>query len=109
MSNEKQQERICPIFTAALLMGQAMRPRPEAPRVLPTAGLPQPLQVPEQEAAPCAGAMCMWWQPVSDAATGKVLGGECTVPMATKQLFELGRSVANLVQLGVPGIIPNKH
>jgi len=101
----KQPEQICPLFTAALLMGNAMRSK-EASRILPTAGLPQPVAPPEQEAVPCARGMCQWWQPVMDQA-GQVVGGNCTVPMLTKQVFEGVNIMSRLI--AAPPVIKSKH
>ncbi len=103
----KQPEQICPIFTAAILMGNAMRPKNES-RILPTAGLPQPITPPEQEAVPCARQLCQWWQPIMDA-DGKVLGGNCTVPMLTKQVFEGVNVLSRLINTNAPPAIKSKH
>jgi len=99
-------DMICPLFTAALLAGNAMKPKSS---IIPSAGLPQPITPPEQEAVPCAGPMCQWWQPIVDPKTGKVVDGDCTVKMATKQINAVSNILASLIQANAAPVVPSKH
>jgi hypothetical protein len=86
-------KKMCPILTVAV-----MRPKSEAPRILPVAGNPV---VPTSEgfdAVPCAGPACMFFQPVSDAS-GRIIDGSCAIsliPVALSLVNDSMRKAASL-------------
>lgn len=85
--------KMCPILTVAV-----MRPKSEAPRILPIAGNPATPKSDGFDAVPCAGPACMFFQPVSDAS-GRVIDGSCAISLIPVALSLMNDSVRKAAAL----------
>lgn len=88
-------KKFCPLLTVAV-----MRPKTEAPRILPVAGNPVAPANDGFDAVPCAGPACMFFQPVTDAS-GRVIDGSCAISLIPVALSLVNDSVRKAAALDV--------